>query len=228
MIVRQFNERLPRESTPLQLGVLIARVPESEALHSSTAKKQGGRIGEREVDLHSQTKLIQFALHILNNLCLEYLPLLENLLHSHPTNNHPGLSLNDSLDDILHMAATRRSGFLPRRSSDSPGQDLGILAQGIKVVIWADGEDGRERELQLLDRHGLEGDFEVEGTDGDAAVLLPCPNPGFLDDLDVLDAAAGDDEVGVGVRDVVTHNDECVVTIDVDSDRILIGLGKIW
>ena len=59
--------------------------------------------------------------------------------------------------------------------------------------------------MEFLDGHGLELDFEVEGADGDAAVFLPGPDPGFFHDFDIRDAAAGDDEVGVCVGDVVAH-----------------------
>ena len=91
-----------------------------------------------------------------------------------------------------------RIGRLPR-------QNLGITTQGVDIVGGTDGEDGGEGELEFLDGHGLELDFKVEGADGDAAVFLPGPDPGFFHDFDVGDAAAGDDEVGICVGDVVAH-----------------------
>ena len=91
-----------------------------------------------------------------------------------------------------------------------PGQDLGISTQRLNVVGRTDSEDGRKRELEFLDRHCLELDLEVEGADGDAAVFLPWPDPGFFDDFDVGDTAASDDEVRIGVGDVVAHAGGCV------------------
>lgn len=157
-------------------------------------------IGEKKTkkNVHPQPKLVQLLLHIPNNRRLENLPLLENLLHRHTTNNHSRLTLNNPLDNILDMVPTSRRNLL-RGIGRLTRQDLRIATQRIDIIGRTNREDGRKRELEFLDRHGLELDFEVEGADGDAAVFLPWPDPGFFDDFDVGDAAAGDDEVGICV-----------------------------
>lgn len=156
---------------------------------------------------HSEAELVQLALDILDDGGFEDLTLLENLLHCHTADNDTRLALDDTFDDVLDMITAGAGGFLLGGVGGSAGQDLGVLAQRFVIVIGTDGEDGGEGELELLHGHGLQRDFEVKGADGDSAGFLPWPDPGLFDNLNILYSTASDDQVGVGVGDVVAHGD---------------------
>lgn len=102
--------------------------------------------------------------------------------------------------------ATTGSGLAFGVGRVSPCENLCILPQRVGSVVWPDGEDGRETELQLLASHCLKGDLEVERTDGDDGVPLPWVYKSFLNNIDVFYATSSDDKVGIGVRNVVTHD----------------------
>lgn len=55
--------------------------------------------------IHLQTELGQFSLDVGNDLLLEHLALLEDLVHAHSRDDHPSLTLDDALHDVLHVAA---------------------------------------------------------------------------------------------------------------------------
>ena len=157
--------------------------------------------------LHSQTKLIQFALDILNHLCLEDLAFLENLLHRHPGNDDTGLTLDNALDNILNMISACRRCLPACLVLRSSSQNLGILLECFRLVFRADGEHSWQLELELFNRHSLQGDLEVEGTDGYSVAFLPWVDPGFLYYLHIGDTTASDDEVGVCVGDLIPHSE---------------------
>ncbi len=76
-------------------------------------------LSARSRSLHSESKLIQLALHVLNDFCLENLTLLEDLFHRHSRNDAASLALDDTFDDILDMAAASRTSCgisLPREN----------------------------------------------------------------------------------------------------------------
>lgn len=102
-------------------------------------------------------------MHILNDLCLEDLALLEDLLHGHPAHYDASFALDDALDNVLDMTAA--SYFVRSSIRGFPCQDLGILDQRVDVIVRADCENGGQGELQLLNGHGLQGNFEVKRTD---------------------------------------------------------------
>ena len=159
--------------------------------------------------VNAQAELIEFILNILNHFCLEDLPFLEDLLHRHARDNHTGLSLDDALDDVLHVVALRRhdGGALGERIAPvgTTAEQEGILAERFGIVVGSDGEDGRKGKLKLLHRHGLQVEGKVKGRDGDAGDALPWLDEGLFDDADVADVAAGDDEVFVCLGNVVPH-----------------------
>lgn len=111
--------------------------------------------------------MIQLALHILNDFCLENLTLLEDLFHRHSGNDATSLTLDDTLDDILDMAST--SSTSSRISL--PRQNLGIILEGFRLIIGTDSEDSWQGELKLLNSHGLQSNLEIERTDRDDAIL---------------------------------------------------------
>ena len=83
---------------------------------------------------------------------------MKRCLHCHPRNNHTRLTLDDALDDILNVIAACGCSLiagLVGAISTTPSQDFGIFAEGVHLVLWADGKDSRQRELQLFDSHGL-------------------------------------------------------------------------
>lgn len=57
--------------------------------------------------------------------------------------------------------------------------------------------------MEFFHRHGLQGDFKVERGDADDGRFLVGPDPCLFDDFDVGNAAAGDDDVGIGIGDVI-------------------------
>ena len=64
--------------------------------------------------VYLQAELIQLGLDVFNDMILEYLTLLEDFLHGHSGDDDTGLTLNNTLDDILHVTASRTRGD-PRR-----------------------------------------------------------------------------------------------------------------
>ena len=99
-----------------------------------------------------------------------------------------------TFNNVLYMTTTCSS--LPLRSVFvPPSEDFSILPQGVRRVIWPNGEDGRQTELQLLASHGLKCDFKVERADRNSRVLLPWVYEGLLDDVNVFYATASDDKV---------------------------------
>ena len=52
------------------------------------------------LNLHFETKLVQFALNILYNLSLEHLALFKDFFHCHSGNNNTSFALNNALDDF--------------------------------------------------------------------------------------------------------------------------------
>lgn len=105
------------------------------------------------------------------------------------------------------MASTRGS-FAFGVACVSPSKNLGILSQRVFIVVWPNGEDGGEVELQLLASHSLKRNLEVEGADGYDRVLLPWEHESFLHDVDIFYATSSDDKIGVCVRHVVTHGEQ--------------------
>lgn len=65
----------------------------------------------REGSKHLKPKLRQFPLNIRNNLLLEHLAFLEDLVHAHSGNNHPSLTLDNALNNILNMSAAATVGL---------------------------------------------------------------------------------------------------------------------
>src|SRR5438034_214300 len=101
-----------------------------------------------KLGVHAKTKLVQLALYVLDDLLLEKLPLLEDLFHAHPADNDTRLTLDDALDDILHMAASGSSWLLAScgtfSTATTTGKENGIFLKGLFVVIGANREDCRE------------------------------------------------------------------------------------
>lgn len=92
----------------------------------------------------------------------------------------------------------------------SPREDLSVLSQGVGSVIWPNGEDGRETELQLLASHSLKRNLEVERADGYDGVLLPWVDESFLHNVDVRYATSSDHNVRICIRNVITHGEEAL------------------
>lgn len=153
--------------------------------------------------LHSETELVQLALNILDDCRFEDLTLLEDLFRGHAADDDACLALDDALDNLLDMVTTWARCC---SHTIAASQNFGVLGKRLQVIVRTDGEDGRKREVQLLNGHGLQGDLEVKGADGDLAAFLPWQDPSLLDDLDVTYTAASDDEVRVCVGDVVPHD----------------------
>lgn len=57
-----------------------------------------------------------------------------------------------TFDDVLNMATTGVSLAFELRCVSSR-EDLGIFPQGVRSIVWSNGEHGRETELQLLASH---------------------------------------------------------------------------
>ena len=89
-----------------------------------------------------------------------------------------------------------------------PREDLCVLSQGLRSVVWPDGENGRETELQLLASHRLERDLKVKRADRDGGVLWPWVHESLLDDINVLYTTSSDHKVRICIRDVVPHGEE--------------------
>jgi hypothetical protein len=148
-------------------------------------------------------------LNIVDDFLLENLPLLENLLHGHTGNNDTGLSLNDALDDVLNMIALGR-----HYCSTSTGrtgairiarQEKCIFLQGIQVIVRTNGKDSRQSKLELLHCHCLKVQGEIEWRDGDSCAFLPWFDKCLLDNPDIFNSGAGDDEVFIWLGNTIPH-----------------------
>lgn len=141
--------------------------------------------------IDAQTELIQFLLHTLNNLCLEQPPVVKQFLHRHIRHNTPRLTLNNALDNILHMITTSGDETLVVIATIAVfSQQHSVLLQALDLVVRTDGEDGGKRELQLLTCHGLQGHGEVEGRNGDLCEFLKRQEEAFFDDANFVHAGA--------------------------------------
>ena len=121
--------------------------------------RAGYRVGTKWLE-RLPTELVEFCLHVLDHLALEELALLEDFFHSHSGDNDASFPLNDALtgrlmsgvswqclrvytfDNVLDMTATCSSlafrvGFVSAR------EDLGVLSQGVRSVVWSNGEYSR-------------------------------------------------------------------------------------
>jgi hypothetical protein len=143
---------------------------------------------------------------------LEDLSFFEDFLHGHAGDNDTSFTFNDTFDNVLDMASLSRdnggAGFLgvcrrgPVRVATEKQR---ILLEGFWLVVRADGEDGGQGELQLLDGHGLQVEGKVKGRHRDASDALPWIDKGLFDDPDIVNPGTGDDEVLVRIRNVIPH-----------------------
>jgi hypothetical protein len=136
--------------------------------------------------IDTQTKLIEFGLDLLDDFILEDAALAEQFFHGHVGHDATRFAFNDAFDDFLDMIATRgdsdctfgRSGW--RATVGFAGQEDSVFLEGVLAVFGANGEDGWEAELELLDGHGLDAHAEVERRDADFGNFLEGVYEGLL------------------------------------------------